>query len=119
MRVQRTGSIRSLDIHMSSSTKNHSRMTSRSKCFRLCPLLLSRIYLCCAPGRQITELTDAKVEFGLIPHDDWFQPSWINETKATEARNDMMKNQVIYGGKSTSFSPLFIVPVSFPDFDFR
>lgn len=48
--------------------------------------------------KQITELTDAKVEFGLIPHDDWFQPSWINETRATEARDDMMKNQVIYGG---------------------
>ncbi|KAJ3489079.1 hypothetical protein NLI96_g2376 [Meripilus lineatus] len=48
--------------------------------------------------KQISELTDAKVEFGLIPHDHWFQPTWINETRATESRNDMMKNQVIYGG---------------------
>ncbi|KAH7926325.1 glycosyltransferase family 15 protein [Leucogyrophana mollusca] len=46
----------------------------------------------------ITALTDAPVEFGLIPHDDWYQPSWINETRATEAREAMVQNSVIYGG---------------------
>lgn len=51
-------------------------------------------------SRQIRELTDAKVDFGLIPHDNWYQPSWINETQATESRNEMVKNQVIYGGMS-------------------
>ncbi|KAI0054090.1 glycosyltransferase family 15 protein [Auriscalpium vulgare] len=46
----------------------------------------------------ITELTDAKVEFGVIPHDHWYQPSWINETRASASREDMVKNNVIYGG---------------------
>lgn len=47
---------------------------------------------------RITGLTDAPVSFGLIPKDNWVQPSWIDEEKATAARNDMVKNQVIYGG---------------------
>ncbi|KAL0946878.1 hypothetical protein HGRIS_013044 [Hohenbuehelia grisea] len=47
---------------------------------------------------RITELTDATVEFGLIPHDDWFQPSSIDEKKATASREQMIKDQVIYGG---------------------
>lgn len=46
---------------------------------------------------RVTELTDSKVEFGLIPHDHWFQPDWIDETKATANREDMVKNNVIYG----------------------
>jgi alpha 1,2-mannosyltransferase len=48
--------------------------------------------------KRVTDLTDASVQFGLIPRDHWHQPGWINETKATEAREDMIKNQVIYGG---------------------
>ncbi|EIM90058.1 glycosyltransferase family 15 protein [Stereum hirsutum FP-91666 SS1] len=46
----------------------------------------------------ISELTDAKVEFGLIPHDHWFQPDWIDEEKASASRAEMAKNNVIYGG---------------------
>jgi hypothetical protein len=48
--------------------------------------------------RRVTELTDSNVQFGLIPRDHWYQPDWIDETKATAAREDMIKNQVIYGG---------------------
>ena len=48
--------------------------------------------------RRVRVLTDAPIHFGLIPHDDWFQPDWIDEEKATAARNEMVKNQVIYGG---------------------
>ena len=48
--------------------------------------------------RYISQLTDAPVEFGLIPSDHWKQPDWIDEAKATAAREDMMKNNVIYGG---------------------
>jgi alpha 1,2-mannosyltransferase len=48
--------------------------------------------------RRTTELTDAKVEFGLIPHDHWYQPSWIDEERAKKAREDMVNNNVIYGG---------------------
>lgn len=47
---------------------------------------------------RVSEITDSKVQFGLIPNDHWNQPAWVNETKATESRNDMVKNNVIYGG---------------------
>lgn len=43
-------------------------------------------------------LTDAPVHFGLIPHDHWYQPDWIDEEKASAARDEMVRNQVIYGG---------------------
>ncbi|KAI0062270.1 glycosyltransferase family 15 protein [Artomyces pyxidatus] len=46
----------------------------------------------------ITELTNAPVEFGLIPREHWYQPDWIDEAKASAAREDMVKNNVIYGG---------------------
>jgi len=48
--------------------------------------------------KRVTALTDAPIEFGLIPKEEWFQPQWIDEAKATEARKDMEKNNVIYGG---------------------
>ena len=58
-------------------------------------------------------LTDSLVEFGLIPRDEWKQPSFINETRATEAREKMVKDNVIYGGtwldtdcRSLSLTPL-------------
>ncbi|THU91143.1 glycosyltransferase family 15 protein [Dendrothele bispora CBS 962.96] len=47
---------------------------------------------------RVTGLTDAQVQFGLIPPDHWYQPKWIDEEKATAARADMVKNNVIYGG---------------------
>ena len=50
------------------------------------------------PSSRIQGLTDAKVEFGLIPKDEWTQPSWIDETRATAAREKMVKDNVIYGG---------------------
>jgi Glycolipid 2-alpha-mannosyltransferase len=46
----------------------------------------------------VAGLTDAPVEFGLIPPDHWHQPDWIDEEKATASREDMIKNNVIYGG---------------------
>ncbi|KAI0763668.1 glycosyltransferase family 15 protein [Irpex lacteus] len=47
---------------------------------------------------RVKGITDAPVTFGLIDHDHWYQPDWIDEEKATAARKDMEKNQVIYGG---------------------
>ncbi|EIN07347.1 glycosyltransferase family 15 protein [Punctularia strigosozonata HHB-11173 SS5] len=47
---------------------------------------------------RVSELTDADVKFGLIPKDQWVQPSWIDEDRARAAREDMVKNNVIYGG---------------------
>ncbi|KAG7452465.1 glycosyltransferase family 15 protein [Guyanagaster necrorhizus] len=48
--------------------------------------------------RRVSELTDVDVKFGFIPHDHWYQPETIDEAKASEARADMVKNKVIYGG---------------------
>ena len=43
-------------------------------------------------------LTPSKVEFGLIPHDHWFQPDWIDEDRATKSRDKMVADHIIYGG---------------------
>ncbi|KAJ7677282.1 glycolipid 2-alpha-mannosyltransferase-domain-containing protein [Mycena rosella] len=43
-------------------------------------------------------LTDSPVQFGLIPHDDWYQPAWIDEARASATRADMINHKVIYGG---------------------
>lgn len=48
--------------------------------------------------KRTSEITDAKVEYGLIPKDHWVQPTWIDESRASKAREDMQKNNVIYGG---------------------
>ena len=46
-------------------------------------------------------MTDAPVEFGLIPHDDWYQPDWIDEERAAAGRQKMVDNNIIYGGASS------------------
>ena len=59
---------------------------------------------------RVSELTDAEVQFGLIPNDHWVQPNWINETKASAAREKMIKDNVIYGGMSqASLSTFYLV----------
>jgi alpha 1,2-mannosyltransferase len=47
---------------------------------------------------RLEELTDSKITYGLIPNEDWVQPDWIDEEKASAAREEMVKNNVIYGG---------------------
>lgn len=44
---------------------------------------------------RVTNVIDGEVEFGLIPHDDWFQPDWIDEEKAAAGRKKL--ENVIYG----------------------
>lgn len=44
-------------------------------------------------------MTDVPVTFGLIAHDDWFQPDWIDEERAKAGRDDLVRQKVIYGGK--------------------
>jgi len=48
--------------------------------------------------KRVSLVTYSKVEFGLIPHDHWYQPDWIDEDKASKARKEMEENNVIYGG---------------------
>lgn len=47
--------------------------------------------------KHTQDLTDAKCHYGLIEHDHWYQPEWIDEEKATAARQEMINKQVIYG----------------------
>ncbi|KAJ7693144.1 glycosyltransferase family 15 protein [Mycena rosella] len=46
--------------------------------------------------RTVSALTQNTLEFGLIPHEHWFQPPEIDEARAAAARKDMQ--DVIYGG---------------------
>ncbi|KAF7778713.1 CAZyme family GT15 [Agaricus bisporus var. burnettii] len=47
---------------------------------------------------RLEQLTDSTIKYGLIPPEHWVQPDWIDEEKASAARKDMVKNNVIYGG---------------------
>ncbi|CAA7264528.1 unnamed protein product [Cyclocybe aegerita] len=48
--------------------------------------------------KRVSVLTSAKMEFGVIPHDHWFQPDWIDEEKAKAGRDKMVEKNIIYGG---------------------
>ncbi|CAO3610150.1 unnamed protein product [Cunninghamella blakesleeana] len=50
---------------------------------------------------QTSSMTDAKVEYGLIPKEHWSYPSWINQTYAAECRKEMENQQIIYGGSES------------------
>ena len=43
-------------------------------------------------------LISGEVKFGVIPHDHWYQPDWIDEDKAKKGRQELVRNKVIYGG---------------------
>ena len=59
---------------------------------------------------RVSTLTDAKIEFGLVPKEHWVQPDWIDEEKASAARKDMVEHNVIYGGRSSVlYVPLMIL----------
>ena len=44
--------------------------------------------------RWTSEVVSTKTSYGKIPHDDWFQPDWIDEDKATKSRLDMIEHKV-------------------------
>jgi alpha 1,2-mannosyltransferase len=48
--------------------------------------------------RRVSIVASGPVHFGKIPDDHWYQPLWINETRAEKARQNMEENGVIYGG---------------------
>lgn len=52
--------------------------------------------------RRISVLTQAEIHWGLIPKDDWYQPDWIDEEKASAGRKKMEDDQIIYGGQLIS-----------------
>ncbi len=51
------------------------------------------------PSRRISNVASTPVEFGVIPHDHWYQPEWIDEAKAAAARQKMVDDYVIHGGE--------------------
>ncbi|KAF8590598.1 glycosyltransferase family 15 protein [Ramaria rubella] len=48
--------------------------------------------------KYTTELTGSPTTYGLISKDQWLQPEWIDEERATKAREKMVADRVIYGG---------------------
>ncbi|KAK1216439.1 hypothetical protein PQX77_020936 [Marasmius sp. AFHP31] len=46
--------------------------------------------------RRVQEATSAPVSFGLIPHDHWYQPDWVDEDRAREGREKMKALNMIY-----------------------
>ncbi|KAF9267017.1 glycosyltransferase family 15 protein [Marasmius fiardii PR-910] len=48
--------------------------------------------------KRVSNVITSSVEFGVIPHGDWFQPDWIDEEKATAGRKKLEDDGVIYGG---------------------
>jgi alpha 1,2-mannosyltransferase len=51
--------------------------------------------------RRVSVLSSAPMEFGVIPHEHWFAPSWIDEERAAETRRKMAADGVIYGDSLT------------------
>ncbi|KAI0048474.1 glycosyltransferase family 15 protein [Auriscalpium vulgare] len=48
--------------------------------------------------KRVSVLTTAPVSFGVIPKDMWHQPPWIDEERASAARQKMVDDNIIYGG---------------------
>ncbi|WVR05196.1 hypothetical protein IAU60_002208 [Kwoniella sp. DSM 27419] len=47
--------------------------------------------------RYTQSQTKAKCHYGKIEPEHWYQPDWIDEDKATKAREEMIRKKVIYG----------------------
>ncbi|KIL56814.1 glycosyltransferase family 15 protein [Amanita muscaria Koide BX008] len=47
----------------------------------------------------VSQLTDVPVQFGVIPPDHWDQPSWINESRASAAREELVAQNVPYADR--------------------
>jgi alpha 1,2-mannosyltransferase len=54
-----------------------------------------------AVNRAIRSKSGAKIEFGRVPAEHWSYPPWINQTRAREAREDMARRNIIYGGSES------------------
>jgi len=45
-----------------------------------------------------SEVTASETSYGTIPREHWVQPDWIDENKASASRQQMVDNNIIYGG---------------------
>lgn len=50
---------------------------------------------------SVTPIVSGNVKFGLIPKSHWSYPDFIDKEKAANARAEMVKNRVIYGGSES------------------
>ncbi|KAI0354551.1 glycosyltransferase family 15 protein [Trametes cingulata] len=48
--------------------------------------------------RNMSSIIAGPVSFGRIPAEDWYQPNWIDEGKASASRAQMEADGVVYGG---------------------
>ena len=58
---------------------------------------------------RVLNVISGPVHFGQVPEEHWYQPSWINETKAEEERKKMEEEGVIYGGSLSCGVLLFLL----------
>jgi len=73
-------------------------------------------------GRETSKIVSSKVQYGLIPHEHWLQPSSIDEEKATEIRERMVKEGVDYAASVSCVSlplPQNSADLSFLRFRYR
>ena len=52
--------------------------------------------------RRVSLVALGPVHFAKIPDEDWYQPNWINETLATEERQKMQDEGIIYADSVSS-----------------
>jgi len=45
-----------------------------------------------------SEVTGSETSYGVIPREHWVQPEWVDEDKASAARQKLVDSNVIYGG---------------------
>ncbi|KAI9571530.1 glycosyltransferase family 15 protein [Boletus coccyginus] len=62
-------------------------------------VLLNEVEFSSEFKRRVQVLTNAPVTFGVIPHEHWFQPDWIDEERAREGRDKLVRQNIIYGGQ--------------------
>ncbi|KAJ7472203.1 glycosyltransferase family 15 protein [Mycena latifolia] len=48
--------------------------------------------------RRVNAVASGTVSYGVVPREHWVQPDWIDEDRATKGRDQLVAENVIYGG---------------------
>ncbi|KAJ7030989.1 glycosyl transferase, partial [Mycena alexandri] len=48
--------------------------------------------------RRLNAVASGDVLYGQVPREHWVQPDWIDEDRATKGREQLVADNVIYGG---------------------
>jgi hypothetical protein len=94
--VSKSASTRAGSIRGCSSTRSRSPTSSRRAPIPLHSFPILHLSLA---RRKVTSAINGTVSFGVIPHEHWFQPEWIDEERAREGR-ERLKDEP-YGGTRT------------------